>query len=169
MLTQVQQRLGMYGMKVGDIRALKHSILNGFHKLLLLVSSVAVAAMAVASLGVTNTIMASIRSRRWQFGVLRSIGVTRGQLLRLVLAEATLLGMVGCALGLSAGALLSVDARGLSRVTIGYVPPVAVPWGIIGAGAGAIMLISIGASLLPAWGVSRAEPLSLLQAGRAAS
>ena len=40
-------------------------------------------------LGVTNTIMASIRSRRWQFGILRSIGVTRGQLLRLVLSEAS--------------------------------------------------------------------------------
>ena len=50
---------------------------EGLQRLLLLVSTVAFAAMAVASLGVTNTIMASIRSRRWQFGILRSIGVTR--------------------------------------------------------------------------------------------
>ena len=56
--------------------------------------------MAVAALGVTNTIMASIRSRRWELGVLRSIGVTRGQLLRMVLAESALLGIVGSALGL---------------------------------------------------------------------
>ena len=33
--------------------------------------------MAVASLGVTNTILASIRTRRWQYGILRSIGLTR--------------------------------------------------------------------------------------------
>ena len=69
--------------------------------------------MAVASLGVTNTIMASIRSRRWQFGILRSIGVTRGQLLRLVLAEAMLLGLVGVRSGLAAGALMSLDAQRL--------------------------------------------------------
>jgi putative ABC transport system permease protein len=125
--------------------------------------------MAVASLGVTNTIMASIRSRRWSFGILRSIGVTRGQLLRLVLAEATLLGLVGCALGLTAGALLSLDARGLSRIWIGFVPPVSVPWAIIATGTAAILLISIAASLFPAWSVSRSEPLSLLQAGRAAA
>jgi putative ABC transport system permease protein len=169
MLQEVQERVGLFGMKVGDIRALKYAIQNSFHHLLLLVSTVAVAAMAVSSLGVTNTIMASIRSRRWQFGVLRSIGVTRGQLMRLVLAEATLLGIVGCALGLAAGALMSVNARGLSRITIGYVPPTEVPWGIVAAGVAAIMMISLVASFFPAWSVSRSEPLSLLQAGRAAA
>ncbi len=166
---KVQEQLGLYGMKVGDIRAIKANIVGGLHKLLLLVSTVALAAMAVASLGVTNTILASIRSRRWELGVLRSIGVTRGQLLRLVLAEALLLGLVGCALGVSAGALMSLNARGLSHITIGYTPPTVVPWSIVFGGVGAIMLISITASLWPAWGVSRAEPLSLLQAGRAAA
>src|SRR5207248_2360840 len=116
----VQKRLGTFGMDIGDVRQIKYGIQSGFHKLLLLVSTVAVAAMAVASLGVTNTIMASVRSRRWQFGVLRSIGVTRGQLMRLVLAEATLLGIVGVTLGLTAGGLMSANARGLSRWLVGY-------------------------------------------------
>jgi putative ABC transport system permease protein len=168
LLDDVQKSVGLYGMKVGDIRSIKAGIQGGLHKLLLLVSTVAVAAMAVASLGVTNTIMASVRSRRWELGVLRSIGVTRGQLLRLVLAEALLLGLVGCALGLGAGAVMSADARGLSRIIIGYVPPVDIPWAIICCGVAGIMLISILASLWPAWSVSRTEPLALLQAGRAA-
>jgi putative ABC transport system permease protein len=167
-LKVVQQSVGQMGMKIGDIRAIKFAIQEGFQRLLLFISSVALAAMAVASLGVTNTIMASIRSRRWQFGILRSIGVTRGQLLRMVLAEATLLGLVGCALGLTAGALMSVNARGLSALTVGYVPPVTIPWGIVAIGSAAIMAISILASVVPAWGVARTEPLALLQAGRAA-
>ena len=95
--------------------------------------------------------------------------MTRGQLLRLVLAEALLLGLTGCALGLLAGAVMSANARGLSAITIGYVPPVNVPWAIVIIGAGAIVLISLVASLWPAWSVSRAEPLALLQAGRASS
>jgi putative ABC transport system permease protein len=167
MLKLVQEQLGMQGMKIGDIRAIKFAVQDGFRKLLLFMSSVAIAAMAVASLGVTNTIMASIRSRRWTFGVLRSIGVTRSQLLRIVVAEATLLGLVGVALGLSAGALMSLDARGLSRITIGYVPPVAIPWHVVGLGSLAIMMISIGASIWPAVSVARTQPLELLQAGRA--
>ena len=166
-LDRVMKQLGMQGMKIGDIRAIKFAVQEGFRKLLLFVSSVAIAAMAVASLGVTNTIMASIRSRRWTFGVLRSIGVTRSQLLRMVVAEATLLGLVGVMLGLAAGALLSMEARGLSRLTIGYVPPVSVPWNIVLAGSLAIMFISIAASVWPALSVAKTEPLELLQAGRA--
>ena len=168
-LARLQNRLGILGMNVGDVREIKHAIQTAFSKLLLLVSTVALSALAVASLGVTNTIMASIRSRRWQFGVLRSIGVTRSQLLRLVLAEATLLGLVGCALGLAAGSLMSVNAHGLSRIVVGYVPPLAIPWGIIAIGTVSVMVISLAASVWPAMSVARSEPLTLLQAGRASA
>jgi putative ABC transport system permease protein len=166
-LQRITQQLGRQGMKIGDIRAIKFAVQDTFRKLLLFVSSVALAAMAVASLGVTNTIMAGIRSRRWTFGVLRSIGVTRSQLLRMVLAEATLLGLVGVMLGLSAGALMSLNARGLSAILVGFVPELAVPWTIVWVGSLAIMVISLAASLGPALGVARTEPLELLQAGRA--
>ena len=113
--------------------------------------------------------MASIRSRRWQFGVLRSIGLTRSQLLRVVLSEAVLVGFVGCGLGLSAGLLMSVDAREVSRIVTGYYPPTVVPWGIITVGTAIVMGMSVLASLWPAISVSRSETLSLLQAGRAAA
>jgi putative ABC transport system permease protein len=63
---------------------------------------------------------------------------------------------------------MSVNARGFGRHTIGYVPPVDVPWNIVWIGTGLVMLISILASLWPAASVARAEPLGLLQAGRAA-
>jgi putative ABC transport system permease protein len=168
-LQRVQKELGKEGMRAGDVRHIKASIQDGFKRLLLLISTVAFAAMAVSSLGVTNTIMASIRSRRWQFGILRSIGVTRGQLLRLVLAEAFLIGLVGCVLGLAAGFLMSLDANQLSAVITGYKPPIYIPWPIIWMGAGIVMAISLLASIGPAVGVARSEPLSLLQAGRASA
>jgi putative ABC transport system permease protein len=168
LVKRIEKRLGIGGINIGDVRQLKALIVQGFRKLLLFVSTVAIAAMAVASLGVTNTILASVRSRRWELGVLRSIGLTRWQLVRMVLAEAVLLGSVGCALGLSAGALMSVNAHGLSRIMIGYAPPPAVPWDVVGLGSAAVLLIALLASLWPALSVARAQPLSLLQAGRAA-
>lgn len=167
MLKRVQKHLGAQGMRAGDVRHIKASIQQGFARLLLLISTVAFAAMAVASLGVTNTIMASIRSRRWQFGILRSIGVTRSQLLRMVMAEAFLIGLVGVGLGLAAGFLMSVDANQLSAVLTGYKPAIFIPWPIIWAGVGIVMGISLLASLWPAISVARSEPLSLLTAGRA--
>ena len=165
----LKQFLGMSGMQAGDVRQIKFQIQNGFDRLLLLLSSIAFASMAVAALGVTNTIMANIRSRRWQFGILRSIGVTRSQLLRLVLGEAILLGLVGCALGLSAGMLMSVNANRLTESIIGYVVPIKPPWAIIEIGTMIVMVTAILASLWPAASVARAEPLSLLQAGRASA
>jgi putative ABC transport system permease protein len=113
--------------------------------------------------------MASIRSRRWQFGILRSIGVTRDQLLRLVLSEAVLLGLVAIALGFAAGMVMAFDAHQLYVVLFGYAPAMRIPWYIILTGAGAVMLVSIVASLGPAVRVARQEPLALLQAGRAAA
>jgi putative ABC transport system permease protein len=131
LVDRLTKDLGDKGFKVADVRELKHNIQQGFYRLLLVASTVAWAAMAVASLGVTNTIMAGIRSRQWQFGILRSVGVTRSSLLRLVLAEAVLIGVVGSLLGLGAGFAMAVDARELSRLVIGYAPPTAVPWGIV--------------------------------------
>jgi putative ABC transport system permease protein len=154
---------------MGDIRQIKYHIQMAVKRLLLLVSTIAYAAMAVASLGVTNTIMASIRSRRWQFGILRSIGVTRNQLLRLVIAEAMLLGIVGVCLGLLAGAEMSINASQEWKIIVGYNPPLVVPWKTVGFGVSVVMIISILASLWPALHVARSEPLALLQAGRAAA
>jgi putative ABC transport system permease protein len=169
LVEQVRDKVGSMGMQAYDVRQVKHAITEAFGQVLMFVSSVAFAAMAVASLGVTNTIMASIRSRRWQFGILRSVGATRGQLLRLVLAEATLLGLVGCGLGLAAGALMSLNARGFIRHTIGYIPPPDIPWNVVCIGTGIVMAIAILASLWPAASTARTEPLQLLQAGRASA
>jgi putative ABC transport system permease protein len=167
LLLTVQKSLNNRGLRAGDVRQIKYNVQSAFYRLLMLISTVAFAAMAVASLGVTNTIMASVRSRRWQFGVLRSIGAARGQLLRLVLAEAAMLGLVGIAMGLAAGLELAVDARKLSAIVTGYAPPMSIPWPILGAGSLAVLLVALAASLWPAVGVARAQPLELLQAGRA--
>ncbi|HET6250612.1 MAG TPA: FtsX-like permease family protein [Tepidisphaeraceae bacterium] len=168
-IKQIKKHVHALGLQVGDVREIKTKIENGAKDLLDLLSTVAFAALAVASLGVTNTIMAAVRTRRWQFGILRSIGVTRGQLLRLVMAEALLLGLVGCVLGIGAGSLMSINANALSGIVTGYHPPITIPWPVVGIGVFSVLFISLAASVWPAMMVARAEPLSLLQAGRAAT
>ena len=168
LIKRVSATLAGIGFAAHDVRQVKFEMQQGFERMLLLVSTIAFAAMAVASLGVTNTIMASVRTRRWQFGILRSVGFTRGGLMRLVLAEAVLIGIVGCVLGLAAGFEMSADAKEIWGMVIGFRPPTRVPWEMITIGVTVIMTISVMASLFPALTVARAEPLELLQAGRAA-
>jgi putative ABC transport system permease protein len=169
LLKNVQKALNNQGLSAGDVRHIKYGIERAFYRLLDLISTVAIAAMAVASLGVANTIMASVRSRRWQFGVLRSIGLGRGDLLRLILAEATMLGFVGVALGVAAGLEISIDAGKISGDILGYRPDMQIPWAIVAGGCLALLSIAIAASLWPALSVARAQPLDLLQAGRAST
>jgi putative ABC transport system permease protein len=140
-----------------------------FKDLLLLVAVVPFSAMLIASLGVTNTIMASIRTRRWQLGVLRSIGLTQSQLVRLIFSEALLVGIVACGLGCTAGGLMSIDAHQLSFTMTGFNMPISVAWNYVAAGALIVVSVAVIAAAWPAISVAKAEPLFLLQGGRSTS
>lgn len=168
-LHQLRNDLGGIGLAVADVRTLKREITRKLEQLLALGSTVAWSAMLVASLGVTNAVVAGVRTRRWQFGVLRSIGVTRSMLLRIVLAESLLLGVLGAVLGLFAGLLMAMNAWRFYDIVLGFRPPFTLPWDMIGLGTGMVVLVSLLASLLPAVTTARTDVLALLQGGRSAT
>jgi putative ABC transport system permease protein len=83
-------------------------------------SIIALGALVVASLGVANMVIASVHARRFEFGVLRAIGAGRGQLIRLVLAEVTLIGAVAGVLGAGAGLYLAYMATQVDQLLVGF-------------------------------------------------
>ena len=70
-------------------------------------------ALIVAMFMIYNTMMFAVMQRRIFFGRLRALGVTRGEIIREVLLEATWIGGIGTLLGLLVGYLL---AQGLVRL-----------------------------------------------------
>jgi len=119
---------------------------------------------------VHTSVQAALVRRRTEFGVLRSLGATRGQVLGLILAEACVLGLLGVAVGLPLGygaAAANVDlvSRTVSNLyLLDTIEQLDVPvWlfllsaavGVAGAAAGA---------LLPALDMSRRDPRALLAA-----
>jgi len=62
--------------------------------------------LAVVSLGILNTMLMSIMERTREFGIMRALGTRPAQIVRLVLLEAVYLGVIGTALGMTAGILL---------------------------------------------------------------
>jgi putative ABC transport system permease protein len=126
--------------------------------------------LAVTSLGVVNTVLASIRARRWDLGVLRALGVTRLALFRLILAEALLVGIVACLLSLGFGTMAGYCGTGVTRyinIRGGMITPLVVPWAKLAIGFAATLALCLLAAVWPAAVVGRTEPLRLLQAGRA--
>lgn len=83
-------------------------------------SVVALGGLCVASLGVANMVIASVHARRFEFGVLRAIGAGRWQLVRLVLAEVTLIGLVAGALGAAAGLHFAFMGTLVDRTLVGF-------------------------------------------------
>ncbi len=166
---QLRNRVAKSGLTVVNVREFRDNLLGMFHSILLFMTTIAWAAMLVASLGVGNAIVAAVRTRQWQFGVLRSIGLTGSQLLRLVLAEGALLGACGVVLGLIGGFALTFNARLFYAQILGLEPALVVPWDVILLGCAVVIVLSLLMSAWPAWRASRMEPLSLLRAGRAAS
>jgi putative ABC transport system permease protein len=63
--------------------------------------------IVVGSLGVVNTLTMSVIERTREIGMLRAIGTTRGQIVRMVLAEAGLMGAIGGIVGLVTGIVLA--------------------------------------------------------------
>ncbi len=68
---------------------------------------VALISIAVGSLGVVNTLTMSVIERTQEIGMLRAIGTSRGQIIRMVLAESGLMGVIGGVLGLATGIILA--------------------------------------------------------------
>lgn len=83
--------------------------------------------VAVAVLGVTNTLLMNVLERRREIGMLRSMGMTRGQIVRLVLAEAAALGVLGGVLGVGLGAWLARFVVSSSSSATGYAFPFVFP------------------------------------------
>ena len=128
--------------------------------------------LGVMSLGIINTMLASVRARRWDLGVLRALGLTRFALARLILAEAILIGLVACVLSLGFGAMAGYCGTGVTRymnIRGGQITPLVLPWANIALGFAMTLVLCLLGALGPAIRTGRAEPLRLLQAGRAAT
>lgn len=109
----------------------------------------------VAALGVINTMLMNVWERRREIGALRSIGMTRAQIIRMILAEAGAMGAIGAVFGIGFGVLLSrVFIEGM-RVSIGYRIEFTLPFSSILLGLAIAFLVSQAAALYPAWRGSR--------------
>jgi putative ABC transport system permease protein len=105
----------------------------------------------VAALGVVMALLISVLQRRRELGLLRAVGATQSQLLRSVLAEATLMGLIGATLGLLFGLPMEWYAvRILLLEEAGFDLPLSVPWQEAALVAALAVLIATVAGLWPA-------------------
>jgi len=88
----------------------------------------AIIAMMVGFFGITNTVTMNVLERTRELGMLRGVGMTRVQLITMILAEAALMGIIGGLLGILFGIILSrvfmLSMTAMSGYKLAYILPV---------------------------------------------
>jgi putative ABC transport system permease protein len=107
-----------------------------------------------SAITMVNTLVSSTSARRREFGLQRLVGSTRRQVLQMVGMEAAIVAVTGVALGTTAALAILVP---VSLKRLDSVIPAGSPL-IYAAIVGLVVLITIGATLLPAWRATRGRP-----------
>jgi putative ABC transport system permease protein len=129
-------------------------------------------AMFIAVFLIFNVFAVAATRRRREIGILRSLGVPRGTILRLFLVEGAVIGAGGAAIGVGAGLVLARATTrfiaGLTEVAYGLThseAAVVVDPKVIVVGALLGLASAIAAAFLPALQAARLQPVEALSKG----
>ncbi|NUQ89991.1 MAG: FtsX-like permease family protein, partial [Glycomyces artemisiae] len=117
-------------------------------------------AMIVAVIGVINTLVLSVLERTRELGMLRAIGMTRGQTTRMVTVESVTIALFGALLGIGTGLLLGWIVQ-QALVPTG-IESFAIPTALIAAYLAASVLVGLLAAIAPAVRASKVDILGAI-------
>ncbi len=130
---------------------LRKEILEIFDRTFLLTYVLEAIAVIIAMLGIVNTLITSVLERRREFATLRAIGGSAEQIRQLVLWEAAYLGVIGIALGLIGGGLLSLLLiKVINKQSFGWTIQMIIPFGALLQAVGLAAIATLVAGYFPA-------------------
>jgi putative ABC transport system permease protein len=150
--------------------SLQQSISTVTNTITYFLAGIAGISLLVGGIGIANTMFMSVIERTRQIGVLKSLGTTNNEVMKLFLTESGLLGLIGGIIGVIFGVLLAYLISALGGLS----------GGILGGGRGTtsitvispeVLLLAIGFSvfigavsgLLPARRASKLQPVEALR------
>jgi putative ABC transport system permease protein len=167
-VTQVEKEIrNLYGSDIGitTSEAILQSIgefTTGFGSA---ISSIALVALLVGSVGIVTTMYTAVTERIREIGVMKAIGARDRNVLALFLTEAAIIGIIGASMGLIVGVLGGYGVLSLfgsnflpsAEVTPRYpLSDLARVWAIS-------LGLSVAAGLYPAWKASKLSPIVALR------
>ncbi len=165
----VEDRVKAMGFQARSLRTFLDLANRIFAVLNTLLGSVGGLALFVAALGVTNTMIMAVYERTREIGIMKAIGASRGDVLRLFIVEAALIGFLGGILGLVLGTLLgrgvdwaahwyleSEGMQGIGSLSV-------VPWWLALGAVSFGTLVGLMAGVYPASRAARLDPVAALR------
>jgi putative ABC transport system permease protein len=125
-------------------------------------------ALAVASIGIVNTLVMAILERRREIGIMKAIGASDYDVKKLFFAEAGVMGLLGGALGVALGWMIGrvinvgtnvyLRSQDLAPEQIWFVP-----WWLVGSAIAFAIVVSLLSGLYPAARAARLDPVQALR------
>jgi putative ABC transport system permease protein len=152
---QVENAATLTGEEFDEVIGSSTAIFNA------IIIGVAVISLVVGGLSVINTMAMSVAERTREIGIKRAIGGARGRIVRELVTEAGLIGLIGGLIGLGLGALVVVLANEAGRES-GTLLFDLTPGTAVFAVAFSTILGML-AGVIPAWSAARLDPVSALR------
>ena len=121
--------------------------------------AISLIAVVVGGVGILNTMLMSVMERFRDFGILKAIGWSNGNIMTLVISESIILGVVGGMVGLAVGYTLVEIAKPILGFPMYVTPTLAATAVLLAASLGLI------GGLYPARKASRLNPIEAIRYG----
>ncbi len=108
----------------------------------------------ISTIGIAIIMIMNVTERRREIGLLRSQGMSRNQILGMLLTEACFMGIIGFLIGLPSGLLLLKSVTSTTTIT-GFWLPYIIPWFTIAQALAFAFIASLAGAIYPALKASR--------------
>jgi putative ABC transport system permease protein len=117
-------------------------------------------AMIIAVLGIINTLALSMTERTRELGLLRAVGMKRGQIMWMITVESVVISVFGALLGIAVGAGLGVAV--FQALQEEGFTELAFPWPLMAGYVIASVVVGLAAALIPAIRAARLDVLKAI-------
>ena len=150
-------------VRVTDASSRLSSITSTLGTITTFITAIGGISLVVAAVSIFNVMMMSVKERVQEIGILLSIGTEKGEVRRMFLYEALILGLIGAGVGGIMNFIIGYTVVGaMTGSTAYFFQPASliyIPYGII---IGVVVCVVSG--MYPAWAASNMDPIDALRA-----
>ncbi|HEX5672006.1 MAG TPA: FtsX-like permease family protein, partial [Acidimicrobiia bacterium] len=147
------------GVQVLDQSEFREQTSQQIDQLVLLVFGLLGVSVVIAIVGITNTLTLSVHERIREIGLVRAVGMSRGQLRRSITWESMLIAVLGGVLGITLGVFFAWAVVTALEDDVLFL---SVPWARLALALGAAAVAGVLAAVVPAWRAGRRNILEAI-------
>lgn len=158
LVQSLNRQNGVYnGFTANNLVKQKDGLTNMLDIITLILSAVGAISLLVASLSIMTVMLVSVNERTREIGIKKSIGARQRDILLEFLYEAMLITLIGSAIGVTVGYLISFIGASSFGITLG------IRFDVMGMAVGFSLLTGMVFGVYPAFKASRLHPVDALR------